>query len=209
MLELYYERPYDSEFEAKIVEVADNYVVLDRTLFYPVGGGQPSDTGYISDARVERVEKTDKILHFLEQRPTFKVGSIIHGQIDRERRLKIMRIHTALHLLTNICDKMLGSIEHVGSGMSDEKGHIDIYYPPRVKPDLKQKITTAINNAIHKGADVKMWFDGQTRYVQIGDYDALMCGGTHVKNVDEIGEVRLKRKNVGKGKDRLEVTILN
>lgn len=208
-MELYYERPYDFEFEAKIVEVADNYVVLDRTLFYPGGGGQPSDTGYLSDVRVERVEKRDKILHFLEEKPTFNVGSVIHGRIDRERRLKIMRVHTALHLLNNICDKMLGNIEHVGSGMSDEKGHIDIYYPPRVKPDLRQKITAAINKVIHEGAEVKTWFDGQMRYVQIGDYDALMCGGTHVWNVNEIGEVRLKRKNVGKGKDRLEVTILN
>jgi len=206
-LELYYERPYDFEFEAKIVEVADNYVVLDRTLFYPVGGGQPSDTGYISDVRVERVEKRDKILHFLEEKPPFHVGNIINGRIDRERRLKIMRVHTALHLLTNICNEMLGNVEHVGSGMSDKKGHIDIYYAPRVKPDLKQKITTAINNIIHEGVGVRTWFDGQTRYVQIGDYDALMCGGTHVRNVNEIGEIRVKRKNVGKGKDRLEVTI--
>ena len=204
-MELYYERPYDFEFEAEIIEVADNYVVLNRTLFYPEGGGQPSDTGYISGVRVERVEKTDKIRHFLEEKPSFDVGSVVHGRIDRERRHKIMRIHTALHLLTNICDELLGNIKHVGSGMSDEKGHIDLYYPPRVKPDLKEKITAAMNDTIHKGAEVETWFDGETRYVKIGDYDALMCGGTHVRNISEIGEIILKRKNVGKGKDRLEV----
>lgn len=206
-MELYYERPYDFEFEAKVVEIADNYVVLDRTLFYPVGGGQPSDTGYLSDVRVVNVEKRDKILHFLAEKPTFNVGDVINGKIDRERRLKIMRIHTALHLLTNICDYMLGDIEHVGSGMSEEKGHIDIYYPPRVKPDLRQKITTDVNRIIQEGAEVNTWFDGETRYVKIGDNDALLCGGTHVGNVKEIGEVKLKRINVGRGKDRLEVTI--
>jgi Ser-tRNA(Ala) deacylase AlaX len=94
---LFWENQYQVEFDATITKIIGNSVVLDTTGFYPQGGGQVGDTGYLNGIRVvdtQPGEETD-IAHILEIKPFFSVGALVHGKIDWERRYKIMRLHSA------------------------------------------------------------------------------------------------------------------
>ncbi|MFQ6076465.1 MAG: alanyl-tRNA editing protein, partial [Candidatus Bathyarchaeia archaeon] len=205
-MQLYHQKPYAKHSKAKATKITGTQVTLDQTPFYPGGGGQPPDTGTINGIRVTQVHKDDDtIIHHLEQEPPFKEGDAVQATIDWERRHKIMRIHTSLHLLINTCETLLGPFEVVGSGISEDKGHIDLYYPERIRPEVRKTIEEVMNQAIKEGAEVKTRFEGEDRHVKIDDHKEMKCGGTHVKNIREIGPVRLKRRNVGKGKDRIEV----
>ena len=203
---LFYENPYQKECEAKIIEISGNNLVLDQTVFYPEGGGQPADTGFINGIKVLNVQKQgNKIIHFLENPLNLKVGEEVNCKIDWERRYKLMKLHTSAHLLVNVCEEKLGmEFETVGSGISENKARVDIFYPERVDPELKEKIQEEMNKLIKNGAEVKTWFEGEKRLVQINNFKPMPCGGTHLKNIKEINEIKIKRENIGKGKDRLE-----
>lgn len=207
MVELFYERPYDSEFEAEVVKVVGNQVVLSQTLFYPEGGGQPSDIGELDGVKVVKVIRNEEIIHILEKEPSFKQGFKVHGRIDWGRRYRLMRLHTSLHLLINICERILGPVKTAGSGLSEAKGHVDISSTQRIKPELRERIEREVDEAIRRGAEVETWFKGGVRLVKINGFNELMCGGTHIKNISEIGGVKLRRINIGRNKDRIEVYL--
>ena len=97
---LYLVDAYLTEFDAKVIDVRENAVALDRTIFYPTGGGQPNDTGDISGARVTDVRKEGAIVwHTLESGKNFVLGDAVKGRVDWDRRHKLMRTHTAMHVL--------------------------------------------------------------------------------------------------------------
>lgn len=208
---LYYEDSYLKEATAKVLQIRENALLLDQTIFYPTGGGQPHDTGTINGIRVVDVYKDEEgnIWHVVETPEVFKVGDEVELKLDWERRYKLMRIHTGMHLLDHVLNEVLGNgtWQPHGSGLSPEKGRYDIMYPENIN-QYKEKIIELFNRYVDEGGEVKIWWDGETRLTQIRDFEVLPCGGTHVKDIKEIGHLKkLKRSSIGKGAQRIEMWL--
>ncbi|ASI98607.1 alanyl-tRNA editing protein [Thermococcus celer] len=207
---LYYEDAYLKEAKARILEIRDNALLLDQTVFYPTGGGQPHDRGTINGVEVLDVYKDESgnVWHVVSEPERFKVGDEVELKIDWGYRYRLMRIHSAMHLLEHVLNVVLpGEWELYGSGMSAEKGRYDILYPENVN-QWKNEIIETFNRFVDEGGEMRIWWEGETRYTQIRDFEVIPCGGTHVRDIKEIGHLRkLKRSSLGKGKQRLELWL--
>jgi len=211
---IFYSESYTKEIISKIVKINGNKVFLDKTILYPQAGGEPSDTGFIEKYRVKDTQKEgDEIAHILKVQPDFKVGQEVKCKIDWDRRYKLMRMHTAAHLLFNVCQMTLDSnIKAVGSNIDEDKSRIDLAYEPMITPEIKQKLEDKCNELINKKLLVKCWWDElkpEFRWTQIDDLHKLPCGGLHVKNLEEVGALKIiKRESKGAGKQRLEIDLI-
>lgn len=221
MTELLYQTDsYLQEFDAQLVSVDESSraVVLDKTAFYPGGGGQPCDFGrlLINDITysVDKVKKQgDDVLHLLggdEPLPTLNSAS--HGTLDWVRRYKLMRTHTALHVLCGTIFRDYGA-QVTGGNMEPLKGHLDFEFES-MKGELVREIEEAINKEAAKARDVRVRIlpreeafqipdlirtkinllpEGiqQVRTVEIVGLDLQADGGTHVLNTSEVGKIRV------------------
>jgi alanyl-tRNA synthetase len=215
---LYYENSYLLEFEANVLRVLEGKnVVLDKTAFYPEGGGQPADEGYLEfdkhRSRVVDVQKVGRvILHTVEERIAEK-GDVVKGIIDWERRSSLMKHHTATHLIMGAARRVLG--EHVwqsGSQKGVDKTRLDVSHFRRLTPDEINEIERLANNAVIQNIPVETrWmprgeaerlygfrlYQGgaipgkEIRVVKTGDWEVEACGGTHLKNTGEIGFIKI------------------
>jgi alanyl-tRNA synthetase len=211
---IFYKEPYTKEIVSKVIKINQNKIFLDKTIFYPQSGGEPGDKGLIENYRVIDTQKEeDGITHILEVQPDFKIGQEVKCKIDWDRRHKLMRMHTAAHLLFNVCQILLDPmIKTAGSNIDEDKSKIDLAYEPIITPEIKQKLEDKCNELISKKVSVKWWCDEskpEFRWTQIGDLTKLPCGGLHVKNLEEIGTLKIvKRESKGSGKQRLEFDII-
>ena len=227
---LFWEDAYLREFEAKIISVDGNQIVLDQTAFHPRGGGLVGDTGTLAGARVLDTIKgaADSIVHVLEPVTAPAVGSSVRGEIDWDRRHRIMRMHTSAHLLSAIFHKETGALI-TGNQIEPDKSRIDFSLDDFDRDKMLFYCGQA-NEAIAKNPPVKTYFmkreealqiPGITklasvmppevtdlRIVEIEGYDLQADGGVHVKNLGEIGKIEpLKFENKGKSNRRLYFTI--
>ena len=222
---------YIKKFEAKVIRVKPEFVVLDRTAFYPEGGGQPTDTGRMSweggNARITMVRKKGDILHHLEgDRP--EEGTVVTAELDWEPRHAHMRMHTAQHVVSAVVFDLFDSVT-VGNQIHGERSRID-FQPGFASEDL-QRIEDACNEKIAEGLQVKIYEQDRDileqrkdmlrisldripksirklRIIEIEGYDVCPCAGTHVRDLTEVGPVKLlKRDSKGKGKVRLTYTL--
>ena len=226
---LYWQDAYIREFEGKIQSIEGNKVRLDKTAFYPRGGGLVSDTGIMGGARVTEVLKDrEEIFHLCEGQPTFQVGGIVSCTLDWERRFRIMRMHTTAHLLSAIVNRETGALI-TGNQIDWRESRIDLNLDNFDKDKMSSYIDK-VNEAVLRGLEVKTYFMKREealanpgfvklakamppsldvlRIVEIGDVDTQADGGVHVKNTREIGRVvGLKTENKGKSNRRLYFTV--
>ncbi len=217
---LYYEDPYMREFESEVLHVDGDEVVLKSTAFYPEGGGQPADTGWlIKGERKYRVKDVQKyngvIVHFLEESPELRPGDMVKGVIDWDRRERLMRMHTAEHVLLAACRRVLG--KHVwqhGTQKDVMESRFDIaHFKPISREEIKEiereamRIITAcipveakfMNRREAEDKYGFVLYEGgvppgkEIRVVRIDDFDVEACGGTHVRNTGEIGFLKILR----------------
>lgn len=205
---LYYQNDKIYEFEAKVLKIIDNWVVLDKTAFYPRGGGQEPDSGKIEESNVLDVEQSgNAILHKVDN-VSFKEGDVVKCIINKERRERIRVHHTAVHVLNGACRKVLG--EHVwqaGSYKDDKKARLDITHYKALSREEIEKIEKLCNEIVRKDVEVEKFvvprakaesefgfrlYQGgavpgrEIRIVKINDFDVEACGGLHVDNTSEI-----------------------
>ena len=222
---------YLREFDARVVEQGPDFVVLDRTAFYAEGGGQPYDTGSLrwdgGQAKVLRVQKEKGVVRHVVDRipPTAEV----HGVVDWERRYAHMRMHTSQHLMSGLVFRIYGA-RTVGNQIHTDRSRID-FQPANFTPEDLQRIERECNDVIASTADVRIFEEDRVvvenkiedralmdlipksirrlRIIQIGNADYCPCGGTHLKNVREIGRVHvLGKRSKGKETDRVEYELL-
>jgi misacylated tRNA(Ala) deacylase len=212
---------YIQEFDAVVSKIEDNYVILDRTAFYPLGGGQSNDKGILSQnadvAEVTLVKKEQgEIRHFVDGDIPFKVNQEVHGTLDWNWRYECMRFHTAQHLLSRYLQLEYG-LETIGNMIKPGKSRADYQPIDDFPEDMKRAVESGVNEIISKNINVDIQFMPRkkaieflnkrgysTRYLEmvpsnvaefrvliIGDYDASSCAGTHVRNTSEIGSIHL------------------
>jgi alanyl-tRNA synthetase len=161
---LFYKKPHKTEFEAHVIGTYENNVILDQTLFYPEGGGQPSDIGFLQiqeeKIRVLHAEKIDDVvLHRVKEEDMEKVypyqGQIIYGQIDLPRRQALTRNHTATHLIIAAARRVLGDhVWQAGAQKGVKKSRIDISHYKRIKPGELQEIELLANKFVMENRPV-------------------------------------------------------
>jgi len=221
MTELLYQTDgYLREFDAAImaVEAGTRAVVLDRSAFYPGGGGQPCDFGALSVGGVEYpIEKVKKqgedVLHFLGgTAPLPALGAASHGTLDWVRRHQLMRTHSALHILCGTVFRDYGALV-TGGDMQPLKGRMDFEFAS-LRGELVREIEAAVNQEIAAAHDLRVEIlpreqafqipdlirtkinllpagIQQIRTVEIVGLDLQADGGTHVRNTSEVGSVRV------------------
>lgn len=223
---------YAKRFDAEIAAVTDNGVVLDRTAFYPYGGGVQEDIGMLVDGGKHDVTgvfwKEGKPVHMTETEG-LEAGMTVHGEIDWNRRYRIMRTHTAAHLLCamvfNKTKALIGS-----SGVTQEKGYVGFTLENMDKGLIAGAVEDA-NRAIEKGNPVVIRFMNreqalkdptivklacklppevkELRIVDIKGIDYQACGGPHVADIGEIGKIEaIKIENKGKNNRRLSYRVI-
>lgn len=209
---LYYTDPYLTHFEADVVEVSTweghPAVVLDRTAFYPTGGGQPSDRGALGGVGVvgaEVREADGAILHLLAGEPP--TGRVV-GEVDWARRFDHMQQHTGQHLLSAACERLLDAAT-VSFHLGAESSTIDLAVP-RLPPAALEPVEEEVNRVIWEDRPVTARFvspeelarlplrrppqvSGPVRVVEVTDFECSPCGGTHVTHSGEIGLLKVLR----------------
>lgn len=232
---IFLENTYQKSFEARIVEIRDEAVQLDKTAFYATSGGQPGDTGFLKLANknysvlgAKKGEGLEDVWHMLEDTSGLSVEDLVVGEIDWDVRHKHMRMHTLLHLL---CSLVEGEV--TGCQIGADKSRVD--FNMEADAANKEDLTTSLNKLISEDHPVFYeWITdeellsnpslvrsmsvkppvgtGRVRLVRIGDKDKPIdlqpCGGTHVKSTGEIGIVEIvKIENKGKQNRRISVVF--
>ena len=231
------EAAYFEEFTAEVIEIEDNKVVLDQTLFYPLGGGQNWDLGTIDGPNgkmnVIEVRGRDTIHHTIEDTFELEIGDEVSGTIDFERRYAHMKMHTAQHLVSGIAYEMFDGVRTVGNQIHTEKSRID-FKPIQFTEDMLSELQSAVNEKIQLGLEVTdsqmtrdeinsimpeertnmdllPAFINDLRVVTIGDkQDLCPCAGTHVRNISEIKGIEfIGKKSKGKGTQRVTYQLID
>ena len=208
-IRLYDEDHYLQEFNAKVVSIDDTLVELDQTAFYAEGGGQHGDTGTLNGETVVYTKylEDERIVHIMEETPNFKVGDSVRGVIDWDRRYRIMRLHTASHMMEHFLWKHFGYMRRTGSNVDDKKDRADYVHDGRLDPEKLKQVEDDTNTFLKEGHPVSITVDSEgIRTWRCGPVE-MHCAGTHVKNTSEIGEIKLKRKNPGRGEERVETSL--
>ena len=229
-IELFREDSYLKSCQSTVVAVEDKAVVLDRTVFYPNSGGQPGDSGVLIASDGGKIEVVDTlkggngIQHITAEGPTLPtVGETVTAEIDWERRHRLMRMHTCMHLLCSIIP--LGV---TGGSIRDGSARLDFDAPD---PLDKTEITEKLNQLIEQDNPVEIhWITdeelenqpdlvrtmsvqppkgiGRVRLVDVKGVDLQPCGGTHLKSIGEIGKVLVKKiEKKGKHNRRINVVF--
>jgi alanyl-tRNA synthetase len=220
---LYWRNPSDTQFSAKVVEVWQDddhiYAVFDSTLFYPEGGGQPSDRGTIKASGeitlyVDHVfEEDGRIVHLLSPDELsggnlLEAGQTVHGQIDWARRFDFMQQHTGQHILSRAFEVVCNA-NTVGFHLGDDYVSIDLDIQS-VSDSLLTEVEDLANRMIFSnlGVEIREYASNEVpddirrripadshsvRVVYVGDFDACACGGTHVQATGEIGIIKINR----------------
>jgi len=233
---LYYQDQYMKEFSAKIIKViGGEYVVLDQTCFFPEGGGQPADSGYLTfkgkKIEVVDVQKVGRVIvHKVKVAASPKEGSTIKGHIDWEKRYSLMKNHTATHVIGGAAKRVLGQhIWQFGTQKGVESSRLDISHYRRLSLEEMQKIETLANEAIMRNIPVETsWMprnEAEARYgfrlyqggavpgkeirvVRAGDWDVEACAGTHLRNTGELGFIKIiHSERVQDGVERLTYSV--
>jgi Ser-tRNA(Ala) deacylase AlaX len=207
---VFWEDPYLTELDAQITSVNENDVTVDRTIFYAFAGGQESDGGTIGKCRVRQARKDGKeIVYTLDSGHGLKPGDLVTMTIDWDRRYKLMRLHFAAEIILELAYQNLPSIEKIGAHIAQDKARIDFAWGENIAaalPLLKEK-ALALIQADHDIISAFSDEENEKRYWEISGFSRVPCGGTHLKKTGEVGQIELKRKNVGRGKERIEIYL--
>ena len=215
---LYYEDPYLKTFEARVQKVIEQkYVVLDKTAFYPEGGGQPADNGVLKskggEAEVVDVQKVGNAIVHVVKGKLPSPGEVVLGRIDWGRRISLMRHHGATHIITGAARRVLGKHAwQAGAQKGVDRSRLDISHWARITPEQVDKIEELANSVVMQNIPIKaVWmpreeaekrhgyllYQGgvvpgrEIRVVSVGDWDVEACGGLYPKSTGEVGVIKI------------------
>ena len=222
---------YYTRFNAKVLSIEDNKLTLDRTLFYPLGGGQNWDLGYLQTANgnvdVTEVRGRSIIEHYVDDGHQISIGDELIGNIDWDRRYSHMRMHTAQHLMSGLAYEIFDGVRTVGNQIHASHSRID-FNPISFNQEMLDDLSLAVNNLTNQSINVTNSIMNRDkinslmpadrtnmnllpksvkdlRVVTIGEsIDLCPCAGTHILDLSEIGNVTITgKKSKGKGTQRV------
>ena len=233
---LYLRDAYQTEFDATVVEVRDGAVALDCTAFYPTGGGQPHDTGTLAGTAVVDVRKEGELVwHSIDLATSvgdlFTVGAAVHGMVDWDRRHRLMRTHTALHVLCGVIWNEW-RVPVTGGNMEPLSARMDFEFDP-LPEGFGPRVEALVNTELAADRDIEVTFlpratavmdedlirtkvsmipesVPEIRVVDIVGLDKQADGGTHVRTTGEVGRIRVtKTESKGKANKRIRLEIVD
>ena len=231
------EAAYNTKFTAKVISIDGNKIGLDRTLFYPIGGGQNWDTGKIitsnEELQVSEVRGRNLVEHHVNTDHNLSVGDEIIGEIDWDRRYSHMRMHTAQHLMSGLAYELFDGVRTVGNQINVSHSRID-FNPISFDESMIKELSDSANQYIRESTKVyesimtreeinSIMPQDRTnmdllpksvkdlRVITIGnEFDLCPCAGTHVANLSEIGDITIvSKKSKGKGTQRIKYELNN
>ena len=202
--------PYLTSHETVVSSVNGSDITLESTIFFAFSGGQESDYGTITGLPVVSARKDGlEIVYTLPQEHGLSVGQKVGIEIDWPRRYRLMRLHFAAELVLELFYKELDGVDKVGAHIAQNKARIDFAWPQSIS-SLLPKFAVEANRIIISDLEIWTGFDDEAnerRYWEIEGFARVSCGGTHVRRTGEIGSIRLKRDNIGRGKERVEIYL--
>ena len=224
---------YLRELDSVVQAVRDEGVVLDRTVFYPGGGGQPPDTGVLTcgdaEYRVDGLRRIDGALVHLTEGQAPAQGQTVRGAVDWERRYELMRTHTALHILCGVIFRDFG-VQVTGGNMQPLRARMD-FELPQMSSDFADRVEESINQEVAAERDIAIGELSReeamrvpdlirtkinllppqietVRTVEIVGLDLQADGGTHVANTREVGRIIVVgHESKGRGNKRLRIAL--
>lgn len=210
---LYWEDAYQKAFSAKVEKVEGQNIWLDQTCFYPESGGQAGDSGIINGQKVTdaRFDQDKNVYHIMENEATLGAGDAVEAEIDWERRYKIMRVHTASHIMEHFLFEVFGQLKLTGSHLNERHDSSTYESVDRLDPDKLFAVEEKANVFIAQNLSIETYPDEKNpnyRWWKCGDI-LMPCGGTHPRNTSEIGTIKLKRENGGQGREKVVTSLKN
>jgi Ser-tRNA(Ala) deacylase AlaX len=207
---LFWSDPYLCTCETAVVSVSGPTVTLKDTVFYAFSGGQESDVGTISGYPVIRARKAGLNIEYeLSADHGLQPGYTVRVEIDWDRRYNLMRLHFAAELVLELVNRKLPGIEKIGAHIAADKARIDFAWLVSIAPYLSETSAEA-QAIIDRDLEIISAFSDEStqhRFWEVPGFARVPCGGTHLRRTSEVGKIVLKRKNVGKGKERVEVYV--
>ena len=209
---LFWEDPYLTEAVAIVTGVDGDIITLNQTIVFAFSGGQQSDSGTISGYEIIKAEKVGtEIFYTIPQQHYLSVGDTVKVKIDWDKRYKLMKLHFAAELVLELVYQGYDQPEKVGANITSDKARVDFFWNGNISeifPELASKIKTMVDSdlpIISDYTDVEC----ERRYWEIDGFAKVDCGGTHLRRTGEIGPISLKRNNIGKGKERIEIYLIS
>ena len=226
---------YIKEFDAVVIKNKKDYICLNQTAFYPLGGGQPSDTGVIKWDNTESIvkeviKKGDSVNHIIEgEKPP--VETKVHAILDWDKRYNHMKMHTAQHIISGIIFDDYHA-RTTGNQIHAEYSRVD-FHPANFTNEDLEKIESRFNEIVSQNLPIKIYeeereslekrvdqqranldmlpkFITKLRIVEVESFDVCPCAGTHVQNTSEIPKIdKIKKETKGKDKTRIIYSLLN
>jgi Ser-tRNA(Ala) deacylase AlaX len=210
VIKAFWDDPYLTELEAVVTSVDHNYVTVDRTIAFAFAGGQESDTGTIGGYKIMQAEKNGKQIVYLLNEHNLSVGDHVLISIDWNRRYKLMRLHFAAEVVLELITQHFSNPEKIGAHISEDKARVDFYWQGNISQTF-HLIEKEIHQLVNSNLPIISTFsdpENEYRYWEVDGFAKVPCGGTHIKSTGEIGELLLKRNNIGKGKERIEIYLI-
>ena len=232
---VFYQDSYQKTLTSEVVEVLDDGLLLAATIFYPLGGGQPGDQGILSiggrDYAVVDTRYADdrhNIVHYLQDDDlsAIQVGDVVDMQIDWDRRHRLMRMHSSMHLVCSLI-----TAQATGGSVGERESRLDfdlqgqVIDKEQLTADLNALVARALPVTVGSITDAELDNNpelvrtmsvqpprghGTVRTISIEDTDYQPCGGTHVRNTAEIGELLVTRlKNKGRQNKRISIALVD
>ncbi len=213
---VFWQDPYLTRLDTVITSVSERGVTVAQTIFYAFSGGQESDTGTIAahpvlEARKEGIENTRRteIVYTLDDAHDLRPGDPVTMTIDWGRRYRLMRLHFAAEIVLELSYRELNPIQKIGAHIAENKARIDFEWGESIAPALSllEEQANGLITANHPIVSAFSDAENERRYWEIDGFARVACGGTHLRSTGEVGAVELKRKNIGKGKERIEIYL--
>ncbi|ALX14470.1 alanyl-tRNA editing protein [Burkholderia cepacia JBK9] len=208
---VFWDDPYRTTLDTVVTHVDGDRVQVDATIFFAFSGGQESDAGALGDYPVIQAEKRGlDIVYTLPHDHALRIGDHVTWRIDWARRYRLMRLHFAAEMVLQLVYRLRPGIERIGAHIAQDKARIDFASDTSLSP-LFPEIESAAADLSKRDLRIVTDFsdvDAQRRFWTVDGFATMACGGTHPATTGEIGMLTLKRKNTGKGKERIEVMLL-
>jgi Ser-tRNA(Ala) deacylase AlaX len=210
MEKLFWKDPYLTEIKTKITEQKADVIKLDKTIVFPFSGGQQSDSGTINGFEIIEARKEGKEINYrIQANHGLREGDEVVVKIDWQKRYRLMKLHFAAELVLELVYQNYNRPEKIGANITEEKARVDFFWKGNIS-EIFSVLMEKINSLVSENLEIISDFsdeENEIRYWEIKGFAKVPCGGTHLKRTGEIGTIKLKRCNLGKDKERIEIYL--